>query len=308
MTKLIFVHGINNENRDDRPNSADIIRETWLGAISDTATRMGVELPGGIDCCAAFYGDELADSSSNWDSDLVNVSTMGSASSDADYVDDGVMALYREYQRFYNIQDRDVLAELDERDDVHYVRMAGGIHKSWLKAITRALEKVIPTRGRYIAKVALRQAAAYLHKRGLKEQIDDIVMDQVFKTIGTDEKVIVVAHSLGTVVTYDLLRRLRHTLNVDLFLTLGSPLGIEIVKDRLGPPLLFPKNVKRWVNGADNEDFVALYPQLNRRTFGDDTIINISNLDNGYEDAHSITQYLSHPEVIAELVSAMKLS
>ena len=73
------------------------------------------------------------------------------------------------------------------------------------------------------------QAAAYLHKPGLKEKIDDLVKDQIFDRLPKDENVVIISHSLGTVIAYSLLLRLRHQVHVKLLLTAGSPLGIEIV-------------------------------------------------------------------------------
>jgi hypothetical protein len=47
---------------------------------------------------------------------------------------------------------------------------------------------------------------------------------------------IVVAHSLGTVIAYDVLTSLEDAPRIDALLTLGSPLGISEVQERLAPP------------------------------------------------------------------------
>lgn len=305
MTTVILIHGINNEDRLDRPNSSQIIEQVWSERIKRTAESIDYPWPSNLTFRTAFYGDTLAHGADNWKGDFESATTMGPASNEDEYADPITAALFREYQEAFGISDEDVWKELDSSDDLDHVEMAGGIHKKWLKAIARTLEKVIPTRGKYVARIALRQAAAYLQRPGLKEHIDDMVMDQVFKDLPSDEKVIVVTHSLGTIVGYDLLRRLRHSVKPDLFLTLGSPLGINIVKSRLGPPLVFPNSIKRWVNASDKEDFVALHTVLNRKTFGVDGIVNITSIDNGYEDAHSILQYLGHTEVVREILGAV---
>ena len=46
-------------------------------------------------------------------------------------------------------------------------------------------------------------------------------------------EVVLVAHSLGTVVAYDVLHELGAAARVRRFVTLGSPLGIEEVQDHL---------------------------------------------------------------------------
>ena len=49
-----------------------------------------------------------------------------------------------------------------------------------------------------------------------------------------------------------------------LLITLGSPLGLQtVVYQRLRPqPPSFPPKVQRWVNVADQDDFIAAEPSL----------------------------------------------
>jgi subtilisin family serine protease len=77
---------------------------------------------------------------------------------------------------------------------------------------------------------------------------------------------IVVAHSQGSMIAYDVLRALkREQADVRLFVTIGSPLGMDEVQDVLkaiGGPLRVPECVARWVNVAERLDPVALDPEL----------------------------------------------
>ncbi|MFI0219715.1 serine peptidase [Streptomyces lydicus] len=87
----------------------------------------------------------------------------------------------------------------------------------------------------------------------------------------------VIAHSLGTVIAYEALHA-HPELQVDLFLSLGSPLALpRAVFDRLlpcpagdPPPRLGarPDGVARWVNIADPGDPVAIPPRLARSFTG----------------------------------------
>ncbi|WP_328865173.1 hypothetical protein [Streptomyces sp. NBC_00304] len=83
---------------------------------------------------------------------------------------------------------------------------------------------------------------------------------------------VVIAHSLGTVVAYEALHA-HPELNVELLLTLGSPLAMpRAVFDRLtprptspsGPLGARPTSAARWVNIADPGDPVAIPPSLAR--------------------------------------------
>jgi hypothetical protein len=109
---------------------------------------------------------------------------------------------------------------------------------------------------------------------------------------------VIIAHSQGSMVAYDVLRRLKRTdVEVPLFLTIGSPLGMTEVQDAIrqwtGGGLPFPPCVKRWVNIADRLDPVALDTDISNDFSGD--IENISDFrlnPDSPRHPHSATGYL----------------
>jgi subtilisin family serine protease len=71
---------------------------------------------------------------------------------------------------------------------------------------------------------------------------------------------VVIAHSQGSMIAYNVLRRLHRTdCDVRLLVTIGSPLGIQETQDVLDDwgALEVPECVSRWVNVADRLDPVA---------------------------------------------------
>ena len=87
--------------------------------------------------------------------------------------------------------------------------------------------------------------------------------------VQTDGPHVVVSHSMGTVIAYDCLKRLPECAKVDGFMTLGSPLGIDEIQDKLAPGWTradgFPHErvAHEWVNVFDRLDVVCgLDPQL----------------------------------------------
>jgi hypothetical protein len=111
----------------------------------------------------------------------------------------------------------------------------------------------------------------------------------------------VVSTSMGTVVALDAL--IAWGGPVDTFVTLGSPLGWEYLKEMLGRPV-FPTNVRNWFNLYDRMDNCA-WPD---RALADDyptrsgarAIVDVCVRDNygpdGDRDPHHWYGYLSAPE------------
>jgi hypothetical protein len=115
----------------------------------------------------------------------------------------------------------------------------------------------------------VREVAAYL--RGDSDPARLAAREEVASQIAQHRPRVVIAHSLGTVVSYEALHA-HPELQVELLLTLGSPLALpRAVFDRLlprpadGPNGRLgarPASVKRWVNVADPGDPVAIPPHL----------------------------------------------
>lgn len=299
MKQLILVHGMNNQDND-----ADKIESDWTKAISIGAGSENWQQ--NVNVVTAFYGDVLFKETESWDGDISRASKMSIEAPDTDYVSADISSLYLEFQRTLNISDAQVRKNLDPSDDPQQLQRQGkGIHKSWLKAIVRTLEDWIPGAAAPVAEKFLRQAAAYMFKPNLMNTINKLVYSQIDHSLEDPSDTVVVAHSLGTIVTFMLLRTLEESKSVNLYLTAGSPLGIDVVKKSIQPKYLRPLCVSHWINASDKEDFVALHPELRRSTFGPAGIENISDLDNGDDDPHDISKYLAHERIAKRIVAAL---
>ena len=111
---------------------------------------------------------------------------------------------------------------------------------------------------------------------------------------------IVIAHSQGSMIAYDLLRSLkREEADVRLFVTIGSPLGMDEVQDVLKDigPLRVPECVAKWVNVAERLDPVALDPELRSEFAANERGVRVEDQDVRNPDwqtnPHSSTGYLS---------------
>lgn len=113
---------------------------------------------------------------------------------------------------------------------------------------------------------------------------------------------VVVAHSLGSVVAYEVLHELAGQLDVRLFLTLGSPLALpNAIFHRLDPGPeqdrgTRPPGVRRWANIADIGDFVAVPKGELGRVFAD--VEELPEISIAPLWPHSVLDYLQHPSVV----------
>ena len=140
-----------------------------------------------------------------------------------------------------------------------------------------------------------------------------------------DGKILVISHSLGTMVSYDTFWKFSHMSEyrndssirpVDTWITLGSPLGDETVKRKLKGASLdgarkYPNIIKRWLNFSAEDDFIshdedvkndykAMLRQRLVNEIRDQDVYNLA-VRNGRSNPHSSAGYLIHPKVIAAI-------
>ena len=139
----------------------------------------------------------------------------------------------------------------------------------------------------------------YLDVPRIRELVLDIVADQVRKAADQHGSVVIVTHSLGAVVGYDVFDALAGEVDVRLLVTCGAPLGFPVVRGAL-----LPSGADRrapaakggpvpWLNAYDVQDFVCLVHPL-RDSFGgaprDERTFNAT-------DPHSVQDYLGDVDI-----------
>ena len=127
---------------------------------------------------------------------------------------------------------------------------------------------------------------------------------------------IVVSHSMGTVIAYDCLKRVPGCAGVDGLMTLGSPLGLDEIQDKLQPEWSrdggFPGETVSggWINVFDRVDPVCGFdPELANdfRKSGVATVEDIAVQNDGAW-RHSIAKYLRQPRVCQGLRRMLQLA
>ncbi|GIG37588.1 hypothetical protein Cpa01nite_29690 [Cellulomonas pakistanensis] len=285
------MHGRAQEHKDPLA-----VKREWLGALDEGAHHAGrpLDLPDDR-VRLPYYGQTLFD--------LVS----GDADRAADVVvrgdDDGPDA--------ETLFVREALLEVAERAGVtedaareagtEDVVERGPMNWAWVRATLAALDR-LPNVSAWSIALATRDVYQYLHN----VRVRDTIEDGVRKALDGTQGAVVVSHSLGTVVAYNLLRREAgpRGWDVPLLVTLGSPLGVTNISRTLRP-VSWPDRVGTWFNAYDPDDLVALRP-LTAPWFPVDRIDDYGKVDNPTSNQHGISGYLSDARVAATILEALE--
>jgi hypothetical protein len=106
---------------------------------------------------------------------------------------------------------------------------------------------------------------------GVARKIRDLLKQTLRPMIERQEDVLLIGHSLGSVIAYDTLWELSHQDGVKgkvNFLTMGSPMGMHYIRRHLQGMNLnsgssYPELIRRWINFSAEGDVAALNQHLN---------------------------------------------
>ncbi|MEV7177802.1 hypothetical protein [Kitasatospora sp. NPDC093679] len=250
MAPIVLVHGIFNHVRGASPEQAAARRVAdCRPRLVESLHRLSVEAP---EMVMAYYADLLRP-------DLPDQAQ--SAGDDTSF--DGLSAAERAAAAEWlaaagAVQPADpqnvALAPLRQMLGWLVDQRGGGLSGTAREQTIRRLERAIVAN--------LREVEAYT----TWPQRRNLVRERVAEVIRREAPAVVIAHSLGSYVTYETLHA-HIDLQVELLVTVGSPLRVPSLARRLDPALRSgrgarPAGVKQWVNIADAGDVVAVPPKL----------------------------------------------
>jgi len=285
--KLVLVPG-----RAPRGKESGALRREWLQALGSGLQDAGIDRPiDEADVRFAFYGDVL-DAQTDVKDPAAEV-VGGAHATQPERIFVG--AVLEEARKEAAI----TKAELAAIGGVHMMQR-GPLHWEWSQAVIKAVDRHVPGGNGAAIALAAHDVYQYLHNPTFAKSVDEAVR----RAMPSNEDAVVVAHSLGSVIAYNVLkmeggeRRWR----VVRFVTLGSPLAITAIRNSLGARE-FPSCVREWFNAIDERDTVAVYP-LDKRNFNVEpgVIANKSDVDNDTENHHGATGYLSNRDVAERIV------
>ncbi len=177
-----------------------------------------------------------------------------------------------------------------------------------------------------ISKIAVDLGEYWNEKSDFASRIRNRVRKAIYEATDGDNRVILVSHGTGCIVTYDVLWQLSHDAEykerfegrkIDLWLTLGAPLGdLTVIRKLLGAERngleRYPSNIVSWHNVSAEDDFTShdntladdfkqMLTQKQVSCIRDYRIYNLA-VRYGKSNPHSSVGYLIHPR-IAQIVS-----
>lgn len=192
----------------------------------------------------------------------------------------------------------------------------------WLFTLADKLPILIPYVATERMRLHLEDLRRYIRNHNeLAEHTREILKDRLREAHDRQRPILLIGHSMGSVIAYESLwqmsRANREPLEVDLLLTMGSPLGQTHIQKRLkGSDAIgavrFPANIRRWINLAAVGDLTAIDPEL-KNDYGemlraglvecidDRSIYNWFRLD-GVLNPHAEYGYLVNPETASIVI------
>jgi len=170
---------------------------------------------------------------------------------------------------------------------------------------------------RFFKDLDIYYSRTYINIHGKARLVKDIIREQLARIIKKhkNKDILLIGHSMGSIIAYDVLAQNVPHINIDTFVTIGSPLGLPIIMSKIASEqkktlvkkakLGTPENVLRnWFNFSDLKDKVAInynlrddYKENSNRVRAIDKIVYNNYEYNGKRNPHKIYGYLRTPEL-----------
>lgn len=280
MIDLIGVHGISQQQL-----GRNQLLQVWQAAARDGLERYTDERSERPTLDVGYYGDVFLETTQSKGEPITT---------DIGDEDQDILTFLKQ------IQSEVAADEPPDRDESMkgMPRLPDGLTK-----LGAALERRFGVAGKLLFFGDLPQVRKYLRD----DKLAQIIRDRVTAAIRDGGSTILLGHSLGSIVAYEVLCLVPDH-GIKTFVTIGSPLGLRSIQEGLRGPAReripdLPPGVERWFNVYDTGDPVAMAGGL-RRTW---TKVDDATVGNG-DEPHSASRYLGKPEVGRAFASGLGMS
>ena len=293
--KIIFIHGMNQQSYD-----ADSLRQHWLNAFQSGLNHSHLDLElNSLDIKLPFYGDLLSKHKlyNNLDLDTL--------------LPKSIAHLHLPFHLRHNStiapEPHPCVSVLPDFNPAYTKSLTQRL--AVFTALTRdhAFKELVLFLNHYpklhetLIRKFLIETYLYLSNPDFMHEVHQRIMSYLHPELDH----IIVAHSLGSVITYNLLHQYPH-FRIQRFITLGSPLAFKVIQEKLVTPISRPPQLYGdWFNFYSPDDFLTAFPLSNSPFNFQPPIINQA-IRTPINNPHSISGYLQHPAVIKSIVDALK--
>ncbi|MCX5262310.1 serine protease [Streptomyces canus] len=301
---LIFVHG-----RRQHTHKPEDLRRGWTAGLNHGLTRAGLATINPADVWFPFYADQLnqavtrQESAGAREARPLVLEELTAESAAELFAAESPTGSYEQLileaaAREGMPQNGQLTVERNDRGTREGFGnfLVGPVQQalSWLAARTDVDALAIAT--------IFRDVDIYLGNTRVREEVLTSVK-ALLAEIPPDGEIVLVTHSLGTVVGMDFIHQLQEQRPLHLLVTAGSPLGMDAVYRRLLATGADRRSgVNTWLNAWCPTDAVAIGCPLSGDTWGKVSDVAVVNAKGR---AHSIEEYLAHPEVAEQIGQAL---
>ena len=331
-TTLLLIHGRSQASdgevaRDPARLAAYVTakKRGWLGGLAKGLLAAGQRPVDEAAVVFPFYGNDFADAIRAYEAgggrrpeleilaDPVPPDDAALVDTKAATLLDAAAALGFDPARELSYADPEAGRDVADRDPAQELGWGDALRLPVLRAALQFVSRKTgaPT---LIIERFLDDVAYYLELAEMRDTVLSIVDRALRQALPDGGDVVVVGHSLGSIVAYDALTRLPDRYRVPLLVTAGSPLGYPVVQKNLlgkedGRPPAVPARVPRvaggWLNAYDVLDVVALVHPLGgsfAEAVGGQLRDERTHNPTG---PHSIEDYLADPDVAGPIGRAL---
>lgn len=276
-TTIVFVHGRGQEGKDPAA-----LHRTWRASLTSGLVKAEKPTIEAVPSIFPFYGDLLYRITAEVTRTGEPLHLEGMPLHP--YLPDDTTATENEIVRDMAARKGEVQSGAEGLSDLLSSRLARR-SLEFLARRTRVDQEII--------KAHIKDVAVYLTKAR------DDVLANIKAQIPPDVPIVIVSHSLGTVVARDLLSDDKLRQRTALWVTAGSPLGLDAVQRNLLTKGAVNPGVP-WLTCWDVNDIVAIGHPLHSAWGEPLAEVEVENAD----APHSIERYLGHPRVADAIGSA----
>lgn len=272
MPHVVFVHGLSN-----KPPAEDLHR-LWRRAL---AKDNGIDLVNeGVPSTMVYWADVFYDKPDSASSTALESEELLATNAQQNALNKASLIVPPRA----SVDEVDFINQLAQRFDVKVslddVGKEGNISSNKATLVHEAIPLPGFLKERIMASF-VREAHAYLFDKesaprtGITYHVQAELRSRFINTLKSvreespKEPIVVVSHSMGTMIAYDCLMRVPDCPSISMLMTIGSPLGIDEIQEKLKPEWSrsngFPseKISEKWINVFDPLDAVSrLDPRL----------------------------------------------